>query len=63
MIKLEFPLNVNLDSPRPIFRAYINHVSFRCMLDTGADIPVFCKGTLLFERLRKKWLAYPHLKN
>ncbi|MFG6346910.1 MAG: protease [Lachnospiraceae bacterium] len=50
MIKLEFPLNVNLDSPRPIFKAFINNVPFRCMLDTGADIPVFCKGDLLFEK-------------
>lgn len=36
MIKLEFPLNVTLDSPRPIFKEYINHVPIRCMLDTGA---------------------------
>jgi Retroviral aspartyl protease. len=54
MIELKFPLNITLDSPRPIFRAYINGISFRCMLDTGADIPVFCKGTLLFEELVKE---------
>lgn len=53
MIKLEFPLNVKLDSPRPIFKAYINDIPFKCMLDTGADIPVFCKGTLLFEKFIK----------
>ena len=54
MIKLEFPLNVKLDSPRPIFKAYINQIPFRCMLDTGADIPVFCKGALLFEKFAEK---------
>ncbi len=41
MIELKFPLNITLDSPRPIFKAYINGVPFRCMLDTGADLPVF----------------------
>lgn len=54
MIKLEFPLNITLDSPRPIFKAYINGVPFKCMLDTGADIPVFCKGTLLFREFTKE---------
>lgn len=44
MIRLVFPLNITQDSPRPIFKAFINGVSFKCMLDTGADIPVFCKG-------------------
>ena len=53
MIVLKFPLNITLYSPRPIFTAYINGVSFRCMLDTGADIPVFCKGTELFLELTK----------
>lgn len=53
MIELKFPLNITLDSPRPIFKAYINGIPFRCMLDTGADIPVFCKGALLFEELVK----------
>lgn len=54
MIELKFPLNIKLDSPRPIFNAYINGISFRCMLDTGADIPVFCKGILIFEEFVKK---------
>ncbi len=53
MIQLVFPLNITLDSPRPIFKAFINGVSFKCMLDTGADIPVFCKGELLFRELTK----------
>lgn len=53
MIELQFPLNITLYSPRPIFTAYINNVPFRCMLDTGADIPVFCKGTELFKELTK----------
>lgn len=53
MIVLKFPLNITLYSPRPIFTAYVNGVSFRCMLDTGADIPVFCKGTELFLELTK----------
>lgn len=54
MTKLVFPLNITLYSPRPIFKAYINGVPFRCMLDTGADIPVFCKGTSLFEEFIKE---------
>ena len=49
MIKLQFPLNITLHSPRPIFKAYINNVKITCMLDTGADIPVFCKGLDLFK--------------
>lgn len=49
MIKLCFPLNINLFSPRPIFKAKINGMVTTCMLDTGADIPVFCKGIELFE--------------
>lgn len=53
MTRLEFPLNVTLYSPRPIFEAYINDVPFRCMLDTGADVPVFCQGTLLFKEFVK----------
>lgn len=51
MTKLIFPLNITLYSPRPIFKAYINGIPFKCMLDTGADIPVFCKGTALFREL------------
>lgn len=54
MIGLKFPLNITLDSPRPIFKAYINAIPFRCMLDTGADIPVFCKGKDLFLELVKE---------
>lgn len=54
MTKLIFPLNITLYSPRPIFKAYINGVPFRCMLDTGADIPVFCKGTALFGEFIKE---------
>lgn len=54
MTKLIFPLNITLYSPRPIFKAYINGVPFRCMLDTGADIPVFCKGTALFREFIKE---------
>ncbi len=53
MIELKFPLNITLDSPRPIFKAYINGIPFRCMLDTGADLPVFCKGRNLFKELVK----------
>ena len=49
MIKLHFPLKINLFSPRPIFKARINNNITTCMLDTGADIPVFCKGIDLFE--------------
>lgn len=49
MIQLYFPLNINLYSPRPIFKANINKKITTCMLDTGADIPVFCKGTELFN--------------
>lgn len=63
MIELKFPLNITLDSPRPIFRAYINGIPFRCMLDTGADIPVFCKGTLLFEELVKGMQGVFKFKN
>ena len=47
MMELKFPLNITLDSPRPIFKAYINDVPLKCMLDTGADLPVFCKGSEL----------------
>lgn len=53
MSKLTFPLNITLDSPRPIFAANINGIDIRCMLDTGADIPVFCKGTELFLEITK----------
>lgn len=54
MTKLLFPLNITLYSPRPIFKAYINDVPFKCMLDTGADIPVFCKGAALFREFIKE---------
>lgn len=63
MMKLEFPLNITLDSPRPIFKAYINNVPFKCMLDTGADIPVFCKGTLLFREYVKAMNGISEFKN
>lgn len=63
MMKLEFPLNITVDSPRPIFKAYINNVPFKCMLDTGADIPVFCKGTLLFEEYVKEMDGISKFKN
>ena len=53
MIKLCFPLNMNLFPPRPIFKAKINDTMITCMLDTGADIPVFCKGIELFEEWTK----------
>lgn len=53
MIELKFPLNITLDSPRPIFKAFINGTAMKCMLDTGADMPVFCKGTKLFKELAK----------
>lgn len=53
MIKLRFPLNISLFSPRPIFKAKINDTIITCMLDTGADIPVFCKGIELFEEWTK----------
>lgn len=53
MNRLEFPLNINLYSTRPIFRARINGVVTTCMLDTGADMPVFCKGKELFEEWTK----------
>lgn len=49
MIKLEFPLNICLHSTRPIFRGLINGKAITCMLDTGADIPVYCKGLDLFK--------------
>lgn len=48
MISLKFPLNISIFSPRPIFKAEINGANTTCMLDTGADMPVFCKGRDLF---------------
>ena len=54
MIKLNFPLSISLHSPRPIFVANINGINMKCMLDTGADIPVFCKGVDLFKELTKQ---------
>ena len=54
MIKLYFPLNINLHSLKPIFRAKINNKVATCMLDTGADIPVFCKGLNLFNEWTKE---------
>jgi len=63
MTELKFPLNITLASPRPIFEAYINNISFRCLLDTGADIPVFCKGTLLFEEFTKSMTGVSRFKN
>ncbi|MCM1214315.1 MAG: hypothetical protein NC331_01425 [Lachnospiraceae bacterium] len=53
MMKLYFPLNTNLFSSRPIFKARINGTMTTCMLDTGADIPVFCKGMELFKEWTK----------
>jgi len=49
MIRLYFPLKINLHSPRPIFKVNINGKQTTCMLDTGADIPVYCKGIELFD--------------
>lgn len=49
MIKLNYTLNNGLNSVRPIFTAYINGVKCTCMLDTGADTPVYCKGDDLFK--------------
>ena len=54
MIQLIFPLNITLESPRPIFKAFINGFPIKCMLDTGADMPVFCKGEVLFAELSGK---------
>lgn len=63
MIILKFPLNITLYSPRPIFKAYINGIPIKCMLDTGADIPVFCKGTLLFEEFAKEMRCVSKFKS
>lgn len=63
MTELIFPLNITLYSPRPIFKAYINNISFKCMLDTGADIPVFCKGTQLFKALTKEMKGVSEFKD
>lgn len=63
MIKLVFPLNITLYSPRPIFKAYINGIPFKCMLDTGADIPVFCKGTELFKEIVKEMEGVSEFKD
>lgn len=63
MTKLIFPLNITLYSPRPIFKAYINNVPFKCMLDTGADIPVFCKGTALFREMVKEMDSVSEFKS
>lgn len=54
MTQLTFPLNITLESPRPIFKAFINEFPIKCMLDTGADMPVFCKGEALFTELSGK---------
>ncbi len=62
MIQLIFPLNITLDSPRPIFKAFINNISFKCMLDTGADIPIFCKGEMLFKELTKEMSGVSEFK-
>lgn len=63
MNSLVFPLNISLYSPRPIFKAYINDIPFKCMLDTGADIPVFCKGTELFREIVKEMKGISEFKN
>lgn len=63
MTEMKFPLNITLDSPRPIFKAYINNIPFKCMLDTGADIPVFCKGTSLFDEFIKGMEGVSKFKN
>lgn len=63
MNKLIFPLNITLYSPRPIFKAHINQIPFKCMLDTGADIPVFCKGTALFKEIVKEMEGVSEFKN
>lgn len=63
MIRLEFPLNITLYSPRPIFEAYINDIPFRCMLDTGADVPVFCQGTLLFKEFVREMNGVSEFKH
>ena len=60
MIVLKFPLNITLYSPRPIFTARINGISFRCMLDTGADIPVEFKCSSIggFGRMDEKAMLW-----
>lgn len=63
MNSLVFPLNISLYSPRPIFKAYINDIPFKCMLDTGADIPVFCKETELFREIVKEMEGISEFKN
>lgn len=63
MNSLVFPLNISLYSPRSIFKAYINDIPFKCMLDTGADISVFCKGTALFREIVKEMEEISEFKN
>lgn len=63
MTRLTFPLNITLESPRPIFKAHINEIPIKCMLDTGADIPVFCKGEALFVELAAQMGGATEFKN
>lgn len=49
MITLNFPLNIRLNATRPIFRAQICNKDLLCLLDTGAHIPIYCKGEQLFN--------------
>ena len=53
MIQLTFPLDIHMNSPRPVFTALVNGRLIDCMLDTGADMSVFCKGAELFEEFIK----------
>jgi hypothetical protein len=48
MIELRYNLNTKLNSSRPIITLTINRHEFRCLFDTGAEVPVFCVGEQIF---------------
>jgi hypothetical protein len=48
MIELKYNLNTKLNSSRPIITITINNHEFRCLFDTGAEVPVFCVGEQVF---------------
>lgn len=46
---LRFPLSIQVSSTRPIFPAIICDKEILCLLDTGAQTPIYCRGDKLFN--------------
>ncbi len=49
MTELFFPTIQDRRVIRPVFSIQIEKDTYKCLIDTGADIPVWCKGMELFS--------------